>query len=81
MHEFYTYLEVIEKDETGLVFKCSNIDSETKLCNIHKKRPGICRRYPQEEIFTMGGAITEECGYKLVPIVSFAEVLGKELKK
>jgi len=81
MHEFYTYLEVIEKDSTGLVFKCSNIDPETKLCNIHKKRPGICRRYPQEEIFTMGGSITEECGYKLVPIVSFSEVLQKELKK
>ena len=81
MHEFYTYLEVVEKDETGLVFKCSNLDSETNLCKIHKKRPGICRRYPQEEIFSMGGEICENCGYKLVPIVSFSEVLKKELKK
>ena len=80
LHEFYTYLEVVEKDETGLVFKCSNLDSETNLCKIHKKRPGICRRYPQEEIFSMGGAICDECGYKLVPIVSFSEILKKELK-
>ena len=81
LHEFYTYLNVVEKDETGLVFECSNLDPETKLCKIHKKRPGICRRYPQEAIFSMGGAICDECGYKLVPIVSFSDVLKKELKK
>jgi len=81
LHEFYTYLEVVGKDETGLVFKCSNLDAETNLCSIHKKRPGICRRYPQEAIFSMGGAISETCGYKMVPIISFSEVLGKELHK
>lgn len=81
LHDFYTYLKVVEKDETGLVFECTNLDAETKLCKIHKKRPGICRRYPQEAIFSMGGAICDECGYKLVPIVPFSEVLQKELKK
>ncbi len=81
LHEFYTYLTVVEKDETGLVFACSNLDAKTNLCKIHKKRPGICRRYPQEEVFSMGGAICEECGYKMSPIVSFSEVLGRELKK
>ena len=46
----------------GLIFKCGNlVDGK---CKIHKKRPLICRKYPQEEIFTMGGALCEECGYK-----------------
>lgn len=80
LHKFYTYLEVVEKDETGLVFSCSNLDSATNLCKIHKSRPGICRRYPQEAIFSMGGEISEGCGYKLVPIVPFSEVLEKEMK-
>ena len=80
LHRFYTYLKVVEKDDIGLVFSCSNLDERTNLCKIHKKRPGICRRYPQEELFKMGGELTEECGYKLVPIIPFAEVFDKELK-
>lgn len=81
LHPFYTYLNVIDKDETGLVFACSNVDEETNLCKIHKKRPGICKRYPQEELFSMGGFIPEDCGYKMVPIISFSEILKKEFKK
>ena len=80
LHRFYTYLKVIDKDETGLVFECQNLDSETHKCKIHKSRPGICRRYPQEELFSMGGALSDDCGYKMVPIVPFDKVL-KKLKK
>lgn len=81
LHEFYTYLTIVEKDETGLVFSCSNLDEKTNLCKIHKKRPGICRRYPQEELFRMGGELSEGCGYKMVPIIPFAEILDNQLKK
>ncbi len=81
LHRFYTYLKVIDKDETGLVFECTNLDPETHHCRIHKTRPGICRRYPQEELFSMGGALSDDCGYQMKPIVSFDEVLKKELKK
>lgn len=81
LHEFYTYLTVVGKDETGLVFSCSNLDEKTHLCKIHNKRPGICRRYPQEEIFLMGGELGAECGYKLVPIVPFSEVFNNVLKQ
>lgn len=80
MHRFYTYLKVIDKDETGLVFSCENLDEETNLCKIHKKRPGICKRYPQEELFMMGGELSEGCGYKMIPIIPFAEILDKLVK-
>lgn len=80
LHRFYTYLTVVDKDDIGLVFLCSNLDEETHLCKIHKNRPGICRRYPQEELFMMGGELSEECGYKMVPIVPFAEILEKKMK-
>lgn len=81
LHSFYTYLEVIGKDEIGLIFSCTMQDEITKKCKIHKKRPGICRRYPQEELFMMGGSLSKDCGYKLEPIVSFSEVLSKVMKK
>lgn len=81
LHRFYTYLKVIDKDETGLVFECMNLDPETHKCKIHKTRPGICRRYPQEELFSMGGALSDDCGYQMKPIIPFEEVLKKESKK
>lgn len=81
LHRFYTYLTVVDKDETGLVFSCSNLDEETHLCKIHKKRPGICKRYPQEELFRMGGELSDDCGYKMVPIIPFAEILDKVIKQ
>lgn len=77
LHRFYGYLTVVDKDETGLVFSCSNLDEKTNLCKIHKDRAGICKRYPQEEIFAMGGELSEECGYKMTPIVPFAEIFDK----
>ena len=81
LHRFYTYLEVIGKDETGLIFACTMQDEVTKKCKIHMNRPGICRRYPQEELFMMGGSLSDKCGYKLEPIVSFSEVFEKVMKK
>lgn len=81
LHKFYAGLTIIDKDETGLVFSCSYLDEETNLCKVHKDRPGICRRYPQEELFRLGGELSENCGYRMVPIIPFAEILDKELKK
>ena len=81
LHPFCTYLRVIDKDETGLVFECMNLDKETNKCKIHKHRPGICRRYPQEELFMMGGTLAEHCGYRLEPIISFDEIFQKISRK
>lgn len=81
LHPFYTYLEVIDKDDLGLVFSCTKFDKEKHVCTIHKKRPGICRRYPSEQIFPMGAELAENCGYKFVPIENFDEVFAKVKKK
>ena len=81
LHRFYSYLRVIGKDETGLIFECTQLDPETNKCKIHKTRPGICRRYPQEELLSMGGELSQGCGYHLEPIVPFSEVFDKISKK
>lgn len=81
LHPFYTYLTVQGSDETGLIFSCCNFDEENHICKIHKERPGICRRYPDEIIFSHGACLTEECGYKFTPIDSFKDVLKNTEKR
>ena len=75
LHSFYSGLKIIGKDELGLIFECTHLDKETKRCKIHFWRPGICRRYPQEELFSMGGTLSEDCGYKMEPIYPFKKIL------
>lgn len=77
LHPFYSYLEIIDKDENGIVFKCNKFDKEKHICTIHKFRPGICRRYPSEIILKMKGVMNEDCGFYFKPIDSFAEILNK----
>ncbi len=81
LHSFYANLKIIGKDDIGLIFECQNLDPVTHKCKIHKRRPGICRRYPQEELFSMGGALSDDCGYKMEPIVPFKDVMKKLSKK
>ncbi len=81
LHPFYFDLEIIGKDETGLLFACKNLDENTKMCKIHKKRAKICRDYPMEEILKMGGTLAEGCGYRFEPIEKFSEVLNKAKKQ
>lgn len=76
LHPFYTYLEIVDKDENGLVFKCNKFDKEKRICTIHKFRSGICRRYPSEVILKMNGVMSENCGYKFTPIDTFEDVLN-----
>lgn len=77
LHSFYRGLDIIGKDDLGLLFKCKHFNLATKRCNIHFFRPLICRKYPMEEIFKMGGILSPDCGYKLVPIESFNDILSK----
>lgn len=81
LHSFYKNLKVIGKDEIGLIFECQNLDPITHKCKVHFWRPGICRRYPQEELFSMGGALSDDCGYKMEPIIPFKDVMTKLSKK
>lgn len=81
LHPFYTYIEIVDKDENGLVFKCNKFDKEKRICTIHKIRPAICRKYPSEEIFKMGAVMAEDCGFYFEPIETFKEVFAREAKK
>lgn len=77
LHTFYFDLEVIGKDEVGLLFACKNLDNETSMCKMHKKRAKICRDYPMEEILKMGGTLAPDCGFRFEPIEKFSDILNK----
>ena len=81
LFSFYSGLKIIGKDELGLIFECKHLDAETKRCKIHFWRPPICRRYPQEELFAMGGTLSDDCGFRMEPIIPFKDVLNKIQKK
>lgn len=80
LHPFYSYLSVVEENEKGVVFECSNFDKINHICKIHKKRPLICRKYPDEIIFKLGAELGEKCGYKFTPIIPFKDILNKAAK-
>ena len=80
-YSFYRHIEIIDKDEFGLIFACQKYDKEKKLCKNHKKRPSICSNYPSEEIFMMGACLKEGCGYRFEPIEKFDEIFKKISKK
>ena len=79
-HFFYSYLNITGKDDIGLTFECTKLDKEKGKCTVHRHRALICRQYPQEEIFMMGGTLGEHCGYKFMPIRSFDHVFSKVQK-
>lgn len=74
-HLFYKNLAIMGEDEAGLIFECTKFDKETKKCTDHKNRPIICRKYPMEEIYEIGGDLSDNCGFKFTPIYSFEEIL------
>ena len=80
-YPFYSYLKVDDKDDIGLVFSCANFDEEKHICRIHKTRPGICRRYPDEFVFTMGACLSDGCGYSFTPIENFIYVFADVQKR
>lgn len=80
-HYFYTFLKVVDDSKFGLVFECTKLDKEAGNCTAYNQRALLCREYPQEAIFMMGGTIGAECGFKFTPIKSFDKVLLNVQKK
>lgn len=70
----YRMFKIMDNTERGLVFQCVFLDDEAGKCIDYKNRPPICRNYPHEIIFKLGGALSENCGYSFKPIKPFEKV-------
>ncbi len=56
-YSFYHQIDVIDKDDFGLIFSCTWFNKDKRICSNHKKRPSICRNYPSEQIFSFGAQL------------------------
>jgi uncharacterized protein len=66
-------------DESELYFSCTRLGQDGK-CQNYKKRPNICRTYP-EKMVRRGGKLLRECSYQVIPSLDFKTVLGQHLKE
>ena len=77
----YRNFKITGIDNDVLLFQCLLLDTNTGKCTDYNKRPPVCRNYPNEVIFKLGGSLSDNCGYSFRPIKSFEDVLAKEIKK
>ncbi len=62
-----------------LIFRCTHWDPDTKLCDSYSSRPGMCRDYPRNLIYTCDPVFLESCGYYAVS--KNAEKMREALKE
>jgi uncharacterized protein len=63
-----------------LVFSCTWL-TDKNLCSNYRKRPQICRRYPDPATFDYMHRLPATCGYTLITLKEFDEFLYDEVKK
>lgn len=76
----YKRFEIIGKDEKGnMMFKCKWIQDDN-TCKNYKKRLNMCKRFPNVKYGSLGKT-PEGCGFTLVPIRKFNDVLEEQMQK
>jgi Fe-S-cluster containining protein len=53
-----------DEDRHIFYFLCTHWDTKTKRCDSYESRPGICRDYPRNLLYSSIPDFFEECGYK-----------------
>lgn len=76
----YKRFEIIGKDIRGdMIFKCKLIQDDN-TCKDYKKRLNMCKRFPNVKYGSLGKT-PEGCGFRLVPIKKFNDILEQEIEK
>jgi hypothetical protein len=71
----YRMFRIMDNADNGLIFQCVYLNDETGKCTNYENRPPICRNYPHEVIFKLGGSLADSCGYYFKPLKPFNRVL------
>ncbi|MGV8121345.1 MAG: YkgJ family cysteine cluster protein [Candidatus Xenobiia bacterium LiM19] len=84
LKEIFPYYSsfVIERTHAAgfLIFSCTYL-SEENLCTNYRKRPHICRSFPDPGSFDQAYHLPESCGYQVIPLREFDEFLKDAGKK
>ena len=64
-HRLVNGFEYIGKNYKSqiLIFRCTHWNSETKVCDSYNTRPGMCRDYPRNLIYSTNPIFLDECSY------------------
>ena len=54
------------KHEATLTFTCLHYDPMTRRCDSYSSRPGMCRDYPMNQIYSVNPHFFPECGFYAV---------------
>lgn len=72
---FYRLLICKGHDSEGnLRFYCRYV--QEGKCLIYSERPQICRNYPSPIMFSYGGTLQQDCGFRIYPRYSFSEIFA-----
>ncbi|MEW5819379.1 MAG: YkgJ family cysteine cluster protein [Cyanobacteriota bacterium] len=76
----YKRFEILGKDEEGnFMFKCNWVQ-EDNTCKYYEKRLDMCKKFPNVKYGSLG-KVPPGCGFKLVPIRKFSDVINEESQK
>ncbi len=46
-----------------IAFRCTHFDPQTRMCDSYDSRPGMCRDYPRNLIYSTNPQFFRQCGY------------------
>lgn len=64
-HRWVNAFEYVGEDRKSqiLIFRCTHWDPITKMCDSYNTRPGMCRDYPRNLIYSPNPTFLEPCSY------------------
>jgi Fe-S-cluster containining protein len=67
-HRVVNGFEYVSEDRRGrlFVFRCTHYDAVTKQCDSYDSRPGMCRDYPRNLMYSALPEFLPECGHSAV---------------
>ena len=67
-HRWVNGFEFIGEDRKNkiLIFRCTHWDPHTKLCDSYDTRPGMCRDYPRNLVYSTDPNFLNQCSYYAV---------------
>ena len=67
-HRLVNGFEYIDENPKSqmFIFRCTHWNSETKMCDSYDSRPGMCRDYPCNLVYSTNPIFLKECSYYAV---------------
>lgn len=51
-----------DRNDRTFIFRCTHWDPDTKRCDSYESRPGMCRDYPKNLLYSFNPVFPETCG-------------------